>query len=262
MDKLIVTPDDLGFIATWFEKHQDELPPYPPKAKSELKVQIKANVNHAIEHIYSFTIKNTKDSIYKIKMYRSHGGLDCECVVEYNTNRNRDRKDTPRDVVSLLMNFCLDQSLFAGFGDYRIISESYSGKKTDLAQEKVRTTITLYYYIACFFVYFKPEVIQKVTDQTKKRKPYTDRFKSSGDKFREKSGDQTEQVIVFREYVTALEHGKVCHKHHNPFNHAFTVRGHWRRYKRDGHRTWVEEFQKGTGEKKDKTYRFAKRKTL
>ena len=44
MNKLIATPDDLSFVATWFEKHIDELPLYPPKSHSELKVQIKSPV--------------------------------------------------------------------------------------------------------------------------------------------------------------------------------------------------------------------------
>ena len=263
MNKLIATPDDLSFVATWFEKHIDELPPYPPKSHSELKVQIKSPVTSPSTgqptqaHIYSFTVKCIRDSLYKIKMYKADGKLDCECLVEYNSPNSKDthKEDYLLPIMQLFASHLPDDFMKQmNKKDFHIIEESYSGPCTDTRKERMRMTITLYYYIACFFVYFKPDVIHKNTAKKKSSQKV-----SQGISKEKHTVTEREHCIIFKEYITAAKNGTINHKKHSPFSHAFTVRGCWRHYK-DGHKTWVEEFQKGTGITKDKTYKFAKRR--
>jgi hypothetical protein len=267
MDKLIATVNDIAFITEWFENNKHNLPPYPPRPLSELKVQIRSNDSR---HLYSFTIKHIEDLKYRIKTYDAIGKMECNCAVRYH-GKDEDKRpiDDTEDIFIAALRILESMGkspnttgkLIGQRYDYEFLEENYSTiNPSDIIKEKTRVSVTLYYHIACFFVYYKPEIIHTDESAHRGRKTGSQTKSESEITKNKKHSKPQEQIIVFHEYLTAMNRGKVCHKHHNPFNHAFTVRGHWRQYKRDGHRTWVEEFKKGTGEIKDKTYKFAKRK--
>ena len=99
------------------------------------------------------------------------------------------------------------------------------------------TMITTYAAIMAYMVYAPKEVMKE---------PSAKAIHSPGGPRKASKGYT---YILHRVTTKATQGG-----HHRSPQGVFTVRGHYRHYK-NGKTLWIDEYQKGTGEHKDKTYK-------
>ena len=111
---------------------------------------------------------------------------------------------------------------------------------TELNKDNIQTIITVYSSLMALIVYHKPE---RETAASHKQHQET--------KNKRKSGKKGHTYIFSRS-----QNGpriKRRGQHASP-SAAFSVRGHYRHYK-NGKPVWIKPYNKGTGGKKDKTYK-------
>ena len=116
---------------------------------------------------------------------------------------------------------------------------------TELNKDNIQTIITVYSSLMAFIVYHNPAPASGAPrdqhqDQPKKVKNGAQRSKKSSITYIFKHSSNGPQL---------QRRGQ----HRSPAA-AFTVRGHYRHYK-NGKTVWIKPYNKGTGGKKDKTYR-------
>ena len=110
---------------------------------------------------------------------------------------------------------------------------------TQLSQESRNSVVTGYCALMAYMVYEQPERIE-AEDITPVKSNGTPR----------KTGNKTRTTYILRKRRETVYKGG----HHASPKGIFTVRGHYRRYK-SGKVVWINEFKKGEGNKKSKTYK-------
>ena len=115
---------------------------------------------------------------------------------------------------------------------------------TELNKENTQTIITVYSSLMAFIVYNEPE---KATAATRKQHQETQDKRKSG-----KQGNKKGITYIFSS-SKGNPQLQPQRKHASP-SAAFSVRGHYRHYK-NGKKVWIKPYNKGTGTKKDKTYK-------
>ena len=115
---------------------------------------------------------------------------------------------------------------------------------TELNKENIQTIITVYSSLMALIVYHTPE---KATAAMRKQHQETKNKRKSG-KQRSKKG--ITYIFSRSQNGPRLQPQR---EHASP-SAAFSVRGHYRHYK-NGKTVWVKPYNKGTGAKKDKTYK-------
>lgn len=115
---------------------------------------------------------------------------------------------------------------------------------TELNKENIQTIITVYSSLMALIVYHTPE---KETAATRKKLQET--------KNKRKSGKQRNKKGITYIFSRSKNGPKIQRYGHRASpSAAFSVRGHYRHYK-NGKTVWVKPYNKGTGAKKDKTYK-------
>ena len=111
---------------------------------------------------------------------------------------------------------------------------------TKLNKDEIQSIITIYSSLMALIVYHKPE---KETAATRNQHQET--------KNKRKSGKKGHTYIFSRSQngPRILRRGQ-----HASISAAFSVRGHYRHYK-NGKVVWIKPYNKGTGDRKDKTYK-------
>lgn len=233
---------------------------------SELKIQYKEDETaviiedgklRGIMTSFSFTVKRIGDQAYRFKMHIVGGMLIAEFDIRYYSSKEQDQIRQKKQAISQLFSIIGVQSSWIeksldSTPDYEVLKENYYHNYN---KASATLLISAYYYIACFFAYYRPKVILKDPVEPRSRRTKTQK-EAVPEKKRSKEKDR---VIIFHEYVTMMNRGKITHKQHNPFTHAFKVRPHPRHYK-NGLTIWIEEYTKGAGEVKDKTYKIKRSK--
>ena len=115
---------------------------------------------------------------------------------------------------------------------------------TKLDKENIQSIITVYASLMAFIVYHEPAAAP-----TAPRDQRQDRPKKPG-----KASRQQKSSITY-----IFKHSSSGPRLHRRGQHAspaaaFTVRGHYRRYK-NGKTVWIRPYHKGAGSKKDKIYK-------
>ncbi len=113
---------------------------------------------------------------------------------------------------------------------------------TSLRRDQWESVLTIYCSLMAFMTYEQPEVIAAEDTEVKAHTPTSRKAVK-----RERN---TYILRYKREYIPKGGH------HASPKG-IFTVRGHYRRYK-SGKVVWINEYRKGEGDKKAKTYRLGK----
>lgn len=112
---------------------------------------------------------------------------------------------------------------------------------TVLARDSFNDILTCYCALMAYMVYEKPELVKaeprQVQQETKTKK-------------RDKVYSKDRVTYILKRRVIRPSLGG----HHASPKGIFTVRGHYRRYK-SGKVVWIQEFKKGEGKKKSKTYK-------
>ena len=100
-----------------------------------------------------------------------------------------------------------------------------------------------YFTAMAFMTYAKKDV--EISDNPPEHKIHKPRSNAN-----QRKNEGVTYVLKFKK--PAVEHE--LKGHHASPKGIFTVRGHFRHYK-SGKEIWIEQFQKGTGEKRQKTYK-------
>lgn len=120
--------------------------------------------------------------------------------------------------------------------------------ETRLTRESFNDVLSCYCTLMAYMVYEKPELVEaepqqiQNQSQTKKHKKVYNR-------------NRVTYILKKRKVVTPLG------GHHASPKGIFTVRGHYRHYK-TGKVVWIQEFKKGEGKKKSKTYKLGQGEEL
>ncbi|MBR1760927.1 MAG: hypothetical protein IJ741_07085 [Schwartzia sp.] len=113
---------------------------------------------------------------------------------------------------------------------------------TQISRESFESILSCYCSLMAFMVYEKPEMIP-AEESRQTRKAHHAGKRVGG-------GAKTTYILSHR---TKAAHGPLGGHHASPKG-IFTVRGHYRRYK-SGKVVWIQEYKKGEGDKKFKTYK-------
>ena len=118
--------------------------------------------------------------------------------------------------------------------------------KTKLSEENKQAVLTVYCSAIAFMVFGN-----ETTEPTQQKQTI---FESSAREAAKRKKNKSKNGFVY-----IIDHGgkmpkiKLRGSHASP-NGQFSVRGHFRHYK-SGKVVWIDEFQKGTGKTKSKTYK-------
>ena len=115
---------------------------------------------------------------------------------------------------------------------------------TKLGKENTQSIITVYASLMAFIVYHEPEPAAAAEHKAR-----------PGKQNKRKSGAQRSKKSITYIFNHSSNGPRLQQrgKHASPAG-AFSVRGHYRHYK-NGKTVWIRPYNKGTGGKKDKTYR-------
>lgn len=117
--------------------------------------------------------------------------------------------------------------------------------KTKLKSEDIQAVLTVYASLMALFVYGNETVkLPEITDEKKKSR-------TAHEKARKKVHTDNTTYILTRDGNEP--HVDIKGSHRSP-SCTFSVRGHYRHYK-NGRVIWIEEFTKGNGKRKEKTYK-------
>lgn len=129
-------------------------------------------------------------------------------------------------------------------GMYKIVKD-----KTDLSDENKQSVLTCYASVMAFIVFGNgtvelPDIKERNTDSTHKK---------ASKKPKKKKQNGITYIIT---YSSKQPHLAIKGSHSSP-HCIFSVRGHFRRYK-NGKVVWIAQYTKGTGKKKDKSYKIGR----
>lgn len=128
------------------------------------------------------------------------------------------------------------------------------GKNTmKVEPEELQSVITLYCSLMALMAYGVPDMPQEHKSAPDDNEAKEDRGKTGSPKSAKHKRKAAEPVTYL------MRRGKTGISVHKRGSHAkpngiFSVRGHYRHYK-NGSVVWIDEYKKGTGKKKDKTYK-------
>lgn len=135
----------------------------------------------------------------------------------------------------------------------RILSSGYSIANQQLLTAKdgkqadVHSIMTVYASLMAFIVYGKEETDRQVVGFKPKAIPVSKLTKSK----RKRASNSI--TYIFTKGNNIVGNGKIITGRRKP-QIAFTVRGHFRKYK-SGKQVWINQFTKGTGKTKNKNYK-------
>ena len=113
--------------------------------------------------------------------------------------------------------------------------------ETILERKSFESVLTCYCALMAYMVYEKPELVKAEPQQIQQKQPTKKQNKVS-------NKDGVTYILKRRVIRPALG------GHHASPRGIFTVRGHYRRYK-SGKVVWIQEYKKGEGKAKSKTYK-------
>lgn len=113
--------------------------------------------------------------------------------------------------------------------------------ETVLTKDSFESVLTCYCALMAYMVYEKPELVKAEPRQVQQE---------TSTKKRSKVYSKDRVTYILKRRVIRPSLGG----HHASPKGIFTVRGHYRRYK-SGKVVWIQEFKKGEGKKKGKTYK-------
>ena len=116
---------------------------------------------------------------------------------------------------------------------------------TKLSSDDVQSIITVYASLMAYIVYHEPAPAAAAKQEQRQDRPK----KTKGGAQRSKKSSVT---YIFN-HSSSGPRLQRRGQHRSPAA-AFTVRGHYRHYK-NGKTVWIRPYNKGTGSKKDKTYK-------
>lgn len=217
MDKVILTENDLVYLLKWRDEHKDLVRRNPSPMKS-IEIICKDS---------GFTIKGIRDG-GNLRLYVNHKGLSLgnvqfELRPDGLWNKVRDKTNLPdKDGV---------QSALTVYGS--LMALMVFGNLTTSYDRLIESS---------------ESVMSKLT-------PRNDKVKKTGSKKPVNERKQPKRPSVT--YILRRDKNGisvVSKGFHASPKGIFSVRGHYRRYK-SGKVVWISEFQKGTGKKKNKTYK-------
>lgn len=111
-----------------------------------------------------------------------------------------------------------------------------------MSKEDISDCLSCYCALMAYMVYEKPELVAAEPKE----------MTSEGSHKQYIPGNKNRPTYILRRRTEKLR-GSLGGHHASPKG-IFSVRGHYRQYK-TGKTVWINEYKKGTGDKKDKTYK-------
>lgn len=217
MDKIILSDNDLQYLLKWRDEHKDLVRESPDPTKS-IEIICKDS---------GFIIKGIREGV-SLRLYVNHKGLSLGSV----------------------------QFELRPDGLWNKIKD-----KTHLPdKDGVQSALTVYGSLMALMVFGNSttsydRLIESSEGEMSKLTPRNDKVKKTGSKKTVNERKQPKRPSVT--YILRRDKNGislVSKGFHASPKGIFSVRGHYRRYK-SGKVIWISEFQKGTGKKKNKTYK-------
>lgn len=235
LDKIVVNQSDLEKVSKWYSYHYDDL-----RASEELNIPFEECVIEinpdALDRALKFEVP--KEIIEEMESYGSvkiHFSLKNEDGLDFALYFKGDEQP--------ILEFTVDES-FSNTGRFNWKSPLKT-MKDEFAQEQAKVYTLIAFELFAYISNVTENIIEKKISKSVKKKPK----KKTGSK---KPKQRQVRISVTR-YEIDFERSESSQKYQRHTD-AWTVRGHWRYYKKTGKKVWIKPYKKGQGEIDKKIY--------